>query len=91
MKKTRRSNYHVVVYTPEPVFMRNTDHDEMMRRSRALAEQVDRHCDGEGKAEIHFDTEHYCEHCGYSWELDEDGVPTCCDEAQKEHDAEAAA
>lgn len=30
--------------------------------------------------------EDQCEHCGYIWELDSDGVPTCCDKAINEHE-----
>lgn len=26
-----------------------------------------------------------CSHCGYEWEIDSEGVPVCCNEAQKEH------
>lgn len=27
-----------------------------------------------------------CSHCENSWEVDSDGIPICCDEAQKEHE-----
>ena len=86
MKKTRYLEHRVVVDTP--TFYRalhtESEHAEMMRRSKALAEQVDRHCDGEGKARVEFDVEHYCSHCGYGWEIDDDGLPVCCDKAQAE-------
>lgn len=84
-KQKHYSNYRVRVYTPRGWL--GIGHDEMMRRSRELAAQVDRHCDGEGKAEIHFDVEYTCSHCGYGWETDNSGLPLCCNEAQKEHEA----
>lgn len=33
--------------------------------------------------------EDQCSHCGYEWELDEDG-PVCCEKAQAEWNAEKA-
>ena len=31
--------------------------------------------------------EDQCSHCGYTWELDDEGVPVCCDKAITEHEA----
>lgn len=28
--------------------------------------------------------EEQCSHCGYSWEVDDEGVPLCCEEAVEE-------
>ena len=28
--------------------------------------------------------EEQCSHCGYAWEVDEDGCPMCCEEAVQE-------
>ena len=85
MKKTRYSEHRVVVYTPTfRGIGGDLEHAEMLQRSKELAKQVDRHCDGEGPAEVLFDTNHYCSHCGLSWELDDNGAPLCCDKAQLE-------
>lgn len=36
--------------------------------------------------EVEREYQDQCEHCGYEWELDSDGVPTCCDKAINEHE-----
>jgi len=86
MKVARRSNYRVVVAVPDFRFREDGErqHRVMMADGKQIADQVDRHCDGEGRAEVKFDVEYTCSHCGYGWEEDEDGVPVCCDEAQRE-------
>jgi len=30
-------------------------------------------------------TEESCEYCGYNWEVDEAGIPQCCNKAQEEY------
>ena len=32
-----------------------------------------------------------CEHCGYDWEVDDDGCPACCDKAVEEWESEQTA
>jgi len=54
--------------------------NEMMRRGKGLAAQVDRHCDGEDRAEVKFDIRYECKLCKRDWEMYE-GFPTCCNEA----------
>ncbi len=93
MRETSRSNYRVIVEVADFRFSgRDTDttHNLMLRDGRELAEQVDRHCDGQGKATVEYDTEYTCSHCGYNWEVDFNGLPVCCDEAQKEFYKEKA-
>lgn len=29
-----------------------------------------------------------CSYCGWEWELDKDGCPTCCDRAIKDHETQ---
>jgi hypothetical protein len=87
MKQVNRDNYHVVVYTPAGQMWTHLGHDEMMRRSKELAAQVDRHCDGEGKAEVRFETTYTCSHCQRPWTEKNDVYNACCDENVKEAEA----
>lgn len=81
--KEEYSEYRVVVYTDEG-WMSSKDHERMMSRSRDLAEQVDRHCDGQGKAEVHFTTERFCDKCGSVWNEENDVYNGCCEENEAE-------
>jgi hypothetical protein len=78
-KKTIHYDYRVAVFVPSG-FGSSRNHTEMMRRAKEVAEQIDRHVDGEGKASIHFSTAAQCEYCGAIWTEDNniynDG---CCD------------
>jgi hypothetical protein len=40
--------------------------------------------------EVNHDYKIICSHCGYDWEVDDDGNPQCCDKAQKEIDEQRA-
>jgi hypothetical protein len=55
-----------------------------IRRCEEIKEQIKRHVDGVGHVEIDFDAEEKCSHCGYGWEVDESGLPQCCEKAQNE-------
>jgi hypothetical protein len=35
--------------------------------------------------EVEKEYQDQCEHCGYEWEVDAEGVPVCCDKAIEEH------
>lgn len=83
MKQKKIDSYRVVIYTPTS-FICNVDHEEMIRRSKELAAQVDRHCDGEGKAEVHFTTSYSCSLCGHPWTEENDVFNACCNENVKE-------
>ena len=93
MKKAHYSNYRVTVNVPDWRFHAIDDcerrHRIMLSDGEDIAKQVDRHCDGEGKARVEFDIEYSCSHCGYDWDEDENGMPQCCEEAQKEFEGPA--
>lgn len=57
------------------------------RRCKEIIDQIKRHVDEVGRMEIDYDTEETCSHCKLTWELDENGVPVCCDKAIEEHEA----
>lgn len=57
-------------------------------RCKEIIEQVKRHVDEVGYVHIDYDAEEKCSHCGYTWEVSEDGVPLCCDEAVKEFETQ---
>ena len=78
MKQKNIDNYRVTIYTPAGFGRTHLGHDEMMRRSKELAAQVDRHCDGEGMAEIDFDITYTCSHCGLPWSENNDTYNACC-------------
>ena len=86
-KRVIPTAHRVVVYAPKPLGA--ATHAEMMRRSKELAEQVDRHCDGDGKAEVHFTNEAECDQCGREWTEKNDIYNACCTANVKEaEDAE---
>ena len=59
-------------------------------RCKEMADQIRRHVDNVRSAEVDYDTEEICSRCGYTWELDEFGVPACCDKAIEEHESAKA-
>lgn len=84
-----KENFRVVVDVPRHgIIDRDLNRRERSeyRDAKALLEQVNRHCDGEG-ARIEYDE--VCSHCGRPWETDPhaDGEPVCCDKAQEEFKA----
>ena len=86
MKQINRNNYRVVTEVPDwraPGRDIDETHKAMISDCQQLEAEIKRHCDG-GDTEIKWDTEYTCSHCGYNWETEEDGLPICCDEAQKE-------
>lgn len=50
-----------------------------------LQDEIRRHCDA-ASVSIAWDTITTCSLCGSSWELDDDGVPCCCDAAIEEYE-----
>ena len=65
--------------------------DEEKRNKRYLEickeieDNIKRHIDNVDNIVITHDVDELCEHCGYAWEVDSDGIPMCCDEAINEH------
>lgn len=56
------------------------------RRCKEIMEQVKRHVDEVQYVHIDYDAHEHCSFCGYVWDIDEQGVPLCCDEAVLEHE-----
>lgn len=50
--------------------------------------QILRHVDGVASVIIHAPL--VCSHCRYTWDVDETGLPQCCDKAQEEFRKEKA-
>lgn len=101
MKIIRKSNFRVIV---EPKGLgdfgsiRVSDNfwgnkpeqieKDYIARCEEIKDQIKRHVDNVRSVEIDYDTQEICSHCGYEWELDEDGVPTCCNKAIEELEAQ---
>lgn len=85
MKINRTSNYRVVVYVDD-CYM---SHSQMLQELQRIKSQIERHVDGcSGRnaygVQTEYTVEHVCSFCGYRWELDDEGIPCCCDKAIKE-------
>ena len=99
MKLAVRSNYRVVVNTPDWRYHGKDDddtHKTMIRHSQEIEEQIKRHCsiviclDG-GSTEVKWDTDYTCSYCGLTWEVVSipfdygTGLPICCQAAQADY------
>ena len=84
MKKIIREEFRVEVY-PDIRYMKLTE-DRIKSMCDDIALQIRRHVDV-GDVHVTCDTSIVCEYCGYGWELDEDGIPACCDKAIEEAEA----
>lgn len=58
--------------------------DDYNERCQEIVDQIKRHVDNIGYVNIEYDTQIICSHCHRDWDEDEDGIPCCCDMAQKE-------
>lgn len=92
MKLTQKSNFRVEIIPTgqEGMFITRTpERIESLYKEvcKKIVEQVKRHVDNVGSVGMAWDTTHICSHCGWEWEIDESGVPTCCQEAIDEHEA----
>ena len=102
MKVTREGNFRVIVTPRSPgdygfahISGQKWDEGEERRACEEVADQIRRHVDGLPSAsfnrsrgvDVECDTVEVCSFCGYEWELDENGVPACCDKAVAEHSA----
>ena len=87
MKTIVRSNWRVEVFPLEHFYLSDKSeegrHKFMMREADDLLAQVRRHTDHHS-ANVAYDTEFVCAHCGHAWTEDS---PTynggCCDEDEK--------
>lgn len=98
MKIIKKSNFRVVVEpralgnfgatirVSDSFFHKTPESIEKgyMDRCREIADQIKRHVDETGSVDIEFDTTAICSHCGHEWEVDETGLPQCCQKAQSE-------
>jgi hypothetical protein len=91
-KVVKKSNYRLRV---EPSvhagWLRRKTAEEIAKEEKDLCvemeEQIRRHVDNIGRIEVEYDEETVCSHCGYEWDVDENGVPSCCKEAINEYEA----
>jgi len=97
MKIIRKTNFRLLVEpkslgdygsirVSDTFFNKNAESIERqyMSRCKEIADQIKRHVDDVRSVDIDYDTEAVCSHCGYSWEVEEDGTPLCCNEAVKQ-------
>lgn len=81
MKKTINENYRLEV---RPGTWYSKDHKRSVAILSDIKESIERHVDDVASAEMEWDMKEICEFCKYEWELDDDGLPMCCQKAVKE-------
>lgn len=57
---------------------------DYQRRCDEIVEQIKRHVDDVDSANVEYDSDPVCSLCGSPWEQDENGMPLCCEKAEKE-------
>lgn len=91
MKKIIKENYRVEVYPDAGMW--KSDHEDYMKVMRNISDGIKRHVDEVRDTSIEWDAQEICGFCGENWELWEDGegegLPACCEKAQKEAKCEA--
>ncbi len=96
MKVKHKTNIRVEVTFDEDdrkkwLMKANLDNLEeyLFDKAKAVAEQIERHCDDYDTVGAVYDTVILCSHCGLEWEdtYDADG-PMCCEKAQAEWEKE---
>ena len=80
MKKTTRESFRVEV-NPDIRYLINPKEEYVENICNSIKTQIMRHVDECGSVRVVWDTLTTCEHCGFEWELDEEGIPTCCNKA----------
>lgn len=90
-KKIVTSNYRVIIRpNVSRGFFRTKSHDEYVEEQKELCQniikQIERHVDGVRDIFIDHDSSEECDLCGREWEVDKEGIPTCCDDAIKEYE-----
>jgi hypothetical protein len=87
-------DFRVVVWPESPFYFRSSSEDEKQKRLPAICQEIardiKRHVDGIEFAEVRFDTETTCSHCGSKWTEDGDYNGGCCDKDNEEDDARIA-
>ena len=83
------SNYRLEVGIAEPYwsFSKEDPHTQKRRALEALSKSIQRHVDDVGHLAQRWDIDEVCAFCGYEWvNATEEGVPACCDDAQKDYE-----
>lgn len=88
-KVTRYDNFELIVEVEDPWGVLGKTHDEkykekMLSQLNAVKQSILRHVDGVQNIVTHYVKKDVCEYCESRWEEGKDGVPLCCDLAQKE-------
>ena len=85
MKIAKNDNFRVEIY-PKMYFYNKKDitDQEYMNKCHSIISDINRHCDDILSIDIQYDTNTTCSFCGYTWEVDETGMPQCCTKAQAE-------
>lgn len=85
MKRTKYDNIRVEVAVADPWFSTAKTATERerqeMRRCEDLKTEILRHCDNVENAVIAYTRTEVCEFCESQWEVDDAGIPMCCQEA----------
>jgi len=85
MKVIKRNNFRVVI---DPELWYKEGHQryetDAIKICNDIIDQVKRHCDDIRNIGFESDINEVCSHCGYTWEVDESGLPQCCNKAQEE-------
>lgn len=91
MKKEYKENIRVEVDIDERYLYYSPNGDRAKNKEKRLltigdeiVDQIKRHVDDVSSARVVWDSLFICSHCDYEWEENEDGLPMCCDEAEKE-------
>lgn len=77
MKEKTKENFRVEV-EPALRYLINPKEEYVMNICNSIKNQVLRHVDEVGCVRVVWDTLSTCEHCGYGWEIDKEGMPVCC-------------
>ena len=74
MRITKSENQRIEVYL----------HDYRESTVARVMREIKKHVDDIAGVSYRRDIKECCSHCGYGWEVDEDGSPLCCNKAIEE-------
>lgn len=91
--KVRYENHHLVVVVGHRNFFQDpwssARHEQRLAVLDSAIEEIKRHVDDVWSVRKEFDRIEECPLCGRGWELDNEGLPSCCVEAIAEFKKEA--
>lgn len=88
-KIVKKSNPKIVVEIATHVYGIALSEETLKRDLKEAVEQIKRHVDNIRSADIEWDIEEICSHCGYGWEIDEETKePVCCQKAIDEFNSQ---